>query len=806
MLDQTPQTVTVNADDTQTLIFLNDPLQVLTIQKYVEGTTTPIEGVKFLVTDGAGTGIGNQNGEHITDSNGQIIISDINPGTTVIARETRTVKGFTLNGSPQNIEIHVGENNTLTFYDEPLSTLVIHKYIDGTENEPLSGVGFKVTDGSGAGVGTKDGVYYTDKAGEIVIPDLEPGITVTAREIKTVDGFIIDGTPQDILIKSGDVQELVFWNKRLGTLVIRKLDSVTKEPLAGVEFKVTYADGRTTDTEGGKLSSNGQYFTDSNGEIRITGVVGTLVVTEVKTIEGYTIETNSQMQTVIVNPAETQTLTFFNTPMQTLIIQKFIADTDTPIAGVKFLITDSSGELLGPNSGEYTTDRNGRITLNNLPLGTTITAKEIKAASGYMLDSTPQSIKIKSGEAQTMTFYNTPLQSLTIYKYEEGTTTPIKGVTFLVTDASGNPIGSNKGKYLTDSDGSITISGLTVGQTLVIREVKTVKGYTLNSVPQTIQITADGSQVVTAAGGNTMRATTAAVANGNQVVFYDDPLSTLVIHKYIDGTENEPLSGVGFQLTDGNGGAVGTKDGIYYTDKTGEIVVPDLEPGITVTVREIKTVDGFQLDGTPQDILIKSGDVQELVFWNKRLGTLTIRKLDSVTKEPLAGVEFKVTFADGRTVDTEGGKLSSNGVYVTNDKGEITITGVTGTLVVTETKTIPGYTINPNSQKQTVIVNANDTQTLTFYNDPTQTLTIQKFVADSDTPIEVPHYRQLRRSPRNTKWGVHDGCQRTDCYFRPCPRRHHHREGNQGGGRVHAGFHPAKHQNQDRGRANADLL
>ena len=38
------------------------------------------------------------------------------------------------------------------------------------------------------------GVYYTNFAGEIVLTGLEPGITVTAREIKTVDGFVLEAT------------------------------------------------------------------------------------------------------------------------------------------------------------------------------------------------------------------------------------------------------------------------------------------------------------------------------------------------------------------------------------------------------------------------------------------------------------------------------------------------------------------------------------------------------------------------------------------------------------------------------------
>ena len=70
--------------------------------------------------------------------------------------------------------------------------IALAKFIEGTENEPLSGVCFKVVDGSGAAVGPDDGIYYTDKAGEIVLEGIEPGTTVIAREIKTVEGFVLE--------------------------------------------------------------------------------------------------------------------------------------------------------------------------------------------------------------------------------------------------------------------------------------------------------------------------------------------------------------------------------------------------------------------------------------------------------------------------------------------------------------------------------------------------------------------------------------------------------------------------------------
>ena len=138
-------------------------------------------------------------------------------------------------------------------------------------------------DGSGKAVGPDNGTYYTNHAGEIVLNNLEPGMTVTARETKTVDGFVLDGTPQTIEIKAGEKQQLTFWNKRAGALVIQKKDKITGKPLAGVEFQVTDANGNYVPDENGHISSNGLYYTDASGEIRINGVTGTLVVKETKT-------------------------------------------------------------------------------------------------------------------------------------------------------------------------------------------------------------------------------------------------------------------------------------------------------------------------------------------------------------------------------------------------------------------------------------------------------------------------------------------------------------------------------------------
>ena len=100
-------------------MFWNSAKQTLKIQKFAEGTATPIRGVTFLVTDQSGAPVGDDNGEFVTDENGEIVISGLTPGAVITAREPKAASGDVLDTQPKSITIRSGAAQTLRFYNSP---------------------------------------------------------------------------------------------------------------------------------------------------------------------------------------------------------------------------------------------------------------------------------------------------------------------------------------------------------------------------------------------------------------------------------------------------------------------------------------------------------------------------------------------------------------------------------------------------------------------------------------------------------------------------------------------------------------
>lgn len=612
-----------------TVRFENMPDGQLLIRKVCDvNPSITLQDAEFKIAYADGTLIGDSNGIFRTDENGEIRISGLKPGKSVVVTETRAPDGFILDTQSQTVQIKEGRTVSLTFKNTPKGALIIQKR-DSETNKPLPGAEFRVTTAAGCEVGlngvigdstlTQNGIFTTDSSGEIRITNLIPGAYVIT-EIKAPEGYVMDQPSTNVVIgPKGDTQTVVIKNSQAGTLIIDKRDSLTGKPLAGVTFKVTTASGEFVPDENGHISSNGLYMTDKEGKIQINGVVGTLVVTETKTIPGYTIDPGSQTQTVVVHPNDTQTVYFTNTPSTTLVIEKYIEGTTTPIKGVTFLVTDSSGAVVGQSNGEFITDEAGRIVITDLVPGTTVTARETKVPEGFVLDTTPKSIQIKEGEVQTLRFYNQKQGGLVIVKKDSVTGKLLPGVEFQLTYADGSFVDadhghlSSKGLYTTDANGEIRITGIT--GTVIVKEVKPLSGYVIEpgKDTQTVEINPADTQTLT---------------------FYNTPAGGLQIIKKDEDT-GERIKGVQFEVRKMNGEILGT----YTTDRNGVIHIPNAESG-WYTVVERKAADGYTLDANPEQVCVKDGETTTLEITNKRMCSIMIHKVDARTGEGIYGVKF----------------------------------------------------------------------------------------------------------------------------------------------------------------------
>ena len=707
VVSHTEQTVALRPGKISEVTFADYEKPGLEIIKKNIANGEPIEGVTYLVEQIDGS----FSTSATTDNHGRIFLDSVPVGTFKVT-EINVPSHVILCPIPQEVALKPGETSTVTFFNALKPSLEIRK-VDSVTGDPIKGAKFQIWYGSNhtdTGELNDLGTYFSDASGKIILPEIKDG-WYKVTELEPASGYAIkEPATQECFISGGESKVLTFENTPLSAIIIRKVDSESGQPLEGAWFRIRYLGG--TSGTGGTVV--GEYKTSSNGTIVATGLkAGTYVCEEISAPDGYVITDATETVYLSGKDQDVITVTFGNDKMGSLLIVKKDAVTGAPISDVEFLVTDSDGSVIGTANGRYVTDSAGTIRIDGLTPGMTVIAREVRAKDGYILDDTPQSIKIKRNAVMTLEFRNQPNGGVLVKKVDAVTNAPISDVEFLVTDSDGNLIGNANGKFVTDSTGAFTITDVTPGTTLIIKETRAKAGYILDDTPQTVKV--KSNEVIT-------------------VEFRNQPKGGVLVKK-VDAATNEPISNVEFLVTDSDGNFIGNANGKFITDSAGTFTITDIAPGTTLIIKETRAKDGYLLDDTPQTVKVKSNEMITLEFRNQPLGGLRIIKLDSVTKKPLAGVEFRVAYADGSYVPDEGGKLSSNGIYRTDENGEILISSIVGTLVVTETKTISGYVIDEETRSQTVVIDPDDLQTLTFYNRPAGGLQIIK--SDEDTGARI---------------------------------------------------------------------
>ena len=628
------------------LVVDNTPLSALVVYKYDSATKLPLEGARFELRYLSGETSGTEGtviGEYVTSKNGSFTVTGLKEGT-YICQELESPDGHLIDSEPQTVYISGKEQDvvTLRFGNAPLGSLLITKVSDDEKREPLSDVEFLLTDSSGNFIGTNNGRYVTNSAGEILVEGLIPGTTVVAREVRAKPGYLLDDSPQYALIRSGETVGLEFRNAPAGNLVIvKRSSSGTHEPLEGVEFKITYADGSYVPDENGQLSSNGLYYTDREGKITLSGVVGTIVATETASIPGYTIDEATRTQTVVVHPNDTQTLYVYNEPETTLVLEKFIKGTDRePLAGVEFLVTDGAGTVIGPNNGVYTTGEDGRAVITGLTPGTTITARETQTAEGFVLDGSPQSILIKEGEVQTLTFWNAREGGVELVKVNAADKTErLPDAVFEIRKASDDALVDT----VTTGDTGTVFAPLAEGDYYAV-EQESPSGFKLDSTRHYFSVK-DGEVT--------------------QEVIENEAISGILVHK-ISTADGDGIPGISFILYDSGHNPIDQQT----TDDRGYAWFEVLEGDSRFYLRELEN-EGYIPDTQLRTVYVKAGETT-LVEWENTpiTGQIQIVKR-SADYNPtnglpagtlLEGAVFEIYDKAGNLVDTI--KSDSRGLAV----------------------------------------------------------------------------------------------------------------------------------------------
>lgn len=688
ILDTTPQEVELSAGDgIKELLFFNDVKPGLRLVK-VDSTdpSKVIPNAVFEIKSVAGD-YGPK--EFTTDQNGEIDLSKLPTGAYVVTE--KSCEGYVIDQAQRIIQLDPNEDAQFVFTNTIKPALQIIK--TSSDGSRLKNVSFRIAR-------IEDGTHYLDRMtneqGEILISDLEPGV-YSVRETSTDSSHILDLREYYVELFPGKTSTLTIENQKRPNLIVYKHDADTGEPIADTVFEVRAADGHSVD----------QIKTDSEGKAELRNLLpGVYEIIEKSVPSPYLLDATSQLATLY--PNRDHTVYFENHQKPSLTVKKVDSVTGDPLQGAKFQViyasnSTDSGEI--NDLGTFYTDENGQFQISGLRDGW-YKISELEPPTGYAIKEATQEVYIKSGTSKTLTFENIPLSALVVWKYDSVTGEAVSNAVFQVkylTGTSGTG-GTVIGTYKTSANGSFTLTGLREG-TYIVEELASDSGHVIDSAPQTAYISGKQQDVV-------------------QLYFGNSPKGALLVKK-IDSVTHEPLSDVEFMVTTSDGTVVGDANGKFVTDSAGSFTVSGITPGTVLVVKETHTKAGYLLDDAPQTATIKAGQTVTLEFRNQPQGSLIINKLSSADKKtPLEGVLFQITYSDGSYVDN--GALSSKGLYRTDKNGQIILSGITGTVIVTEVETIKGYRIDDASRSQTIEVRANDTQQLWFYNTPISGILIHK--------------------------------------------------------------------------------
>lgn len=628
----------------------------------------------------------NSNGfnvEKTTDTNGQIQIDGLKPGTYSYVEKTApndyqvdpNVKTFTIvKGQTQALTLN--ETDTLT-----PGSVVLTKYDSEDHTKTLQGATFELL-GSDQTTRVKQNLT-TDENGKISVDGLKPG-TYYFKETQAPTNYDVNNGLVKVVIDKGQTTaESVNAYDTLtpgSAKLIKKAAEDHSTLLLSAEYKLV-----RLDSTGNQVWVKDHLVTDQFGQITVNDLApGHYQFIETAAPANYQLDATPIDVTVAPGQksVDDATVTAYDTltPGDAHII-KTDALTGTVLSGAIFNVVDRTGATVRT---DVLTGSDGTVTVSNLAPGN-YQLVETKAPTGYAKSAQAIPFTIDKGQ---MFAKDVPVTDKMIPGSIELTkvdgahpNNKLQGAKYqLLNDDGETPAVDNDGKSIddqtTDKNGMLTFSNLRPG-TYKLKEIQAPDGYqkNLNLISVTIKA---------AIADTSLPATKVTV---------QDYRGALKITK-TDVSSTYNLPGAGALLT------VTGPDGSFQmtTGPDGTATIGDLAPG-DYSVSEMEAPEGYLVNTKLQTFTIDPDNQEgtqeapaQVTFIDSSNG-ITLNKTNG--SRQLEGAVFELRDSSGTLVKEDAnGKLLQTS-WTTDANGQINVSNLkTGSYQFIEVKAPNGYQVN----------------------------------------------------------------------------------------------------------------
>ena len=382
-----PETSTITDETTLTL-----STSKVTITKIDDDTNKPLAGATFVLKDSTGKTVATW-----TSTTSSHVIKNL-PNGTYTLQETKAPAGYILNDQVVTFTISdTNRNISIRFKNDAINKEATILKVDADTGEPVAGAVLVVKDSTGKIV-----EEFTTTTSAHVLKDLADG-EYTVEEKTAPAGYEkTDEVFKFTISDTNNKVEITIKNKLIEkTAEIIKIDSVTKDPVAGAVLVVKDSTGKIVE----------EFTTTTKPHILEDLADGEYTVEEKTAPAGYE-KTDEIFEFTISDTNNKAKITIENTAIEKLVnILKVDAETGNPLAGATLVVKDSEGNVIE----EFVTTEEPH-TITDLKDGE-YTVEEIAAPEGYK----------KSDEIYKFTISDESPTALVIFENNEIVEVPFTG-------------------------------------------------------------------------------------------------------------------------------------------------------------------------------------------------------------------------------------------------------------------------------------------------------------------------------------------------------------------------------------------